>query len=190
MIIFSNISEKSEGKGMENNKLVETNDNFLRVERIEELMERENYKNRKDFAHDIDMLPQNFSRSMASGKISEKTCEKIIKAFPQYRKKWLMGYDEYPTHNEWADAIQNRKDVTADCMWGVIENSLRKQGKSLKFIHRAGEHVDSSQRLRKDCYYSVIDRDGNELKRLSAREMVEFEQKIQEYCDFMTGKYM
>ena len=175
---------------MEKNHSVKTNDNFLRVERIEELMERENYKNRKDFAHDIDMLPQNFSRSMTSGKISEKICEKIVKVFPQYRIEWLLGYDESPTHYEWADAIQNRKDVTADCMWGVIEASLRKQGKSMRFVHRTGEHVDSSQRLRKDCYYSVVDRDGSELKRLTAREMVEFEQKIQEYCDFMTGKYM
>lgn len=175
---------------MEKNQSGKTNDNFLRVERIEELMEREKYKNRKDFAHDIDMLPQNFSRSMTSGKISEKICEKIVKAFPQYRIEWLLGYDESPTHHEWADAIQNRKDVTADCMWGVIEASIRKQGKSLRFVHRTGEHVDSSQRLRADCYYNVVDCEGNVLKKLSAREMVEFEQKIQEYCDFLTGKYL
>ena len=175
---------------MEKNQSGKTNDNFLRVERIEELMEREKYKNRKDFAHDIDMLPQNFSRSMTSGKISEKICEKIVKAFPQYRIEWLLGYDEYPTDYDWVEGVQNWKDVVADCMWGVIENSLKKQGKSLRFVHRSVEHVDSSYRLRADCYYNVVDCDGNILKKLSAREMVEFEQKIQEYCDFMTGKYM
>ena len=82
------------------------------------------------------------------------------------------------------------KDLVADSMWWIIEKSLNKEGKSLKFVHRSGQHVDSSQRLRADCYYSIVDRDGNELKRLTALEMVQFEEKIQEYCDFMTGKYL
>ena len=94
------------------------------------------------------------------------------------------------TDYEWADNVQNMKDLVADSMWGIIEKSLNKEGKSLKFVHRSGQHVDSSQRLRADCYYSIVDRDGNELKRLTALEMVQFEEKIQEYCDFMTGKYL
>lgn len=122
--------------------------------------------------------------------LTEETAKEIIKVFPQYRLEWLLGYDEYPTDYDWADGVQNWKDEVADCMWGVIENSLKKQGKSLRFVHRSGEHVDSSYRLRADCYYNVVDCEGNILKKLSAREMVEFEQKIQEYCDFLTGKYM
>ena len=176
-----------------------SNDNFDRVERIELLMKREGYedrrrkegKNRNDFAHDIDMAPQNFSRCMTSGKVSEKTCQKIVKAFPDYRIEWLMGYDDHMTHYDWADSIQHMKDLVADSMWGVIEKSLNKKGKSLKFVHRSGQHIDSTERLHADCYYSVVDsKTGKELKRLTALEMVKFEEKIQEYCDFISDKYL
>ena len=163
---------------------------FLRVKRIEEIMSDLGYKLRKDFAHDIGMEPQNLSRCMTSGKVTEKTCEKIIKAFPEYRIQWLLGYSDLKTWNDWAEDIQHKKDLTADSMWGVFENSLNKQGKSLKFVHRSGQHVDSSQRLRADCYYSIVDSDGNELKRLTALDMVKLEQKLQEYCDFLTFKYL
>lgn len=163
---------------------------FLRVKRIEEIMSDLGYKLRKDFAHDIGMEPQNLSRCMTSGKVTEKTCKKIIKAFPEYRIQWLLGYSDLKTWNDWAEDIQHKKDLTADSMWGVFENSLNKQGKSLRFVHRSGQHVDSSQRLRADCYYSIVDSDGNELKRLTALDMVKLEQKLQEYCDFLTFKYL
>lgn len=161
----------------------------LRVSRIRTLLDREGLK-QKDLADALDIEPQNLSRCMVSGKISEKMCRKIVECFPEYRIEWLLGDDDSMTDIEWADNIQNMKDLVADSMWGIIEKSLNKEGKSLKFVHRTGQHVDSSERLRADCYYSVVDREGNELKRLTALEMVQFEEKIQEYCDFMTGKYL
>ena len=161
----------------------------LRVSRIRTLLDREGLK-QKDLADALDIEPQNLSRCMVSGKISEKMCRKIVECFPEYRIEWLLGDDDSMTDIEWADNIQNMKDLVADSMWGIIEKSLNKEGKSLKFVHRSGQHVDSTERLRADCYYSVVDREVNELKRLTALEMVEFEQKIQEYCDFMTGKYL
>lgn len=176
-----------------------SNGNFVRVERIEILMKREGYedrsrkedgKNREDFADAINMLPQNFSRCMTSGKVSDKTCRKIATAFPNYRVQWLMGDDDLMTPQDWADSIQLRKDLVADSMWGIIEKSLNKQGKSLKFVHRTGQHVDSTLRLHADCYYSVVDQSGSEIKRLTALEMIQFEEKIQEYCDFITQKYL
>ena len=95
------------------------------------------------------------------------------------------------THYDWADSVQHMKDLVADSMWGVIEKSLNKKGKSLKFVHRSGQHIDSTERLHADCYYSVVDsQTGKELKRLTALEMVQFEEKIQEYCDFMSEKYL
>ncbi len=170
-----------------------SDNNFLTVKRIEKIMSEhgyEKYKDGKDFAYEIDVLPQNFSRFMTSGKVSPYYCKKIIKAFPEYRIEWLLGYSDIKTWDEWAEDVQHKKDLTADSMWGVIENSLNKKGKSLKFVHRSGQHVDSSQRLRADCYYSVVDSDGKELKRLTALEMVKFEQKLQEYCDFLSEKYL
>ncbi len=162
---------------------------YTRSRHIKILLEHEGI-DQQDLAYSIGMLPQNFSRCMVSGNISEKTCKKIAERYPGYRIEWLLGYDDYMTDYEWAEKIQDMKDRVADSMWAIIENSLRKQGKSLRFVHRTGQHVDSSERLRADCYYSITDRDGNELKRLTALEIVQFEQKIQEYCDFLAGKYL
>ena len=68
---------------------------------------------------------------------------------------------------------------------------MNKKGKSLKFVHRSGQHIDSTDRLYADCYYSVVDsQTGKELKRLTALEMIKFEEKIQEYCDFVSDKYL
>lgn len=164
--------------------------NPIRADRVKKLIEREKIS-QVDFASRIFQTQQNVSRILnLKTALTEETAQDIIKAFPEYRIEWLLGYDDSMTDIEWADNVQNMKDLVADSMWGIIEKSLNKEGKSLKFVHRTGQHVDSSQRLRADCYYSVVDREGNELKRLTALEMVEFEQKIQEYCDFMTGKYL
>ena len=164
--------------------------NPIRAERVKKLIEREGIS-QIDFANRIFQTQQNVSRIInLKTALTEETARDIVTAFPEYRIEWLLGYDDSMTDYEWADNIQNMKDLVADSMWGIIEKSLNKEGKSLKFVHRSGQHVDSSQRLRADCYYSIVDRDGNELKRLTALEMVQFEEKIQEYCDFMTGKYL
>ena len=164
--------------------------NPIRAERVKKIIEREGI-NQIDFAKRISQTQQNISRIInLKTALTEETAQDIISAFPEYRIEWLLGYDDSMTDYEWADNVQNMKDLVADSMWGIIEKSLNKEGKSLKFVHRSGQHVDSSQRLRADCYYSIVDRDGNELKRLTALEMVQFEEKIQEYCDFMTGKYL
>ena len=158
-----------------------------RVTRIKKILENEQIK-QKDLADALDMEPQNFSRFMISGKVSEKTCRKIVALYPKYRIEWLLGYDDFMTLEDLIDGTQRLKDLAADGMWAIIEKSLIKQGKSLRFVHRKGQHVDSSQRLKADCYYSIVDRDGNELKRLTALEMVKFEMQIQEYCDFLTER--
>ena len=164
--------------------------NPIRAERVKQLIEREGIS-QIDFANRIFQTQQNVSRIInLKTALTEETARDIVTAFPEYRIEWLLGYDDSMTDYEWADNIQNMKDLVADSMWGIIEKSLNKEGKSLKFVHRTGQHVDSSERLRADCYYSVVDREGNELKRLTALEMVQFEEKIQEYCDFMTGKYL
>lgn len=164
--------------------------NPIRAERVKKLIEREKIS-QVDFASRIFQTQQNVSRILnLKTALTEETARDIVTAFPEYRIEWLLGYDDSMTDYEWADNVQNMKDLVADSMWGIIEKSLNKEGKSLKFVHRTGQHVDSSQRLRADCYYSIVDREGNELKRLTALEMVQFEEKIQEYCDFMTGKYL
>ena len=164
--------------------------NPIRAERVKKLIEREGIS-QIDFANRIFQTQQNVSRIInLKTALTEETAQDIVSAFPEYRIEWLLGYDDAMTYYDWADNIQNMKDLVADSMWGIIEKSLNKEGKSLKFVHRTGQHIDSSERLRADCYYLIVDREGNELKRLTALEMVQFEEKIQEYCDFMTQKYL
>lgn len=169
--------------------------NPKRADNVKKLIENEKKIRGKftqtEFAEAIHQTQQNVSRILnLQTALTEETARDIVTAFPGYRIEWLLGYDDAMTDIEWADNVQNMKDLVADSMWGIIEKSLNKDGKSLKFVHRSGQHVDSSKRLRADCYYSIVDREGNELKRLTALEMVQFEEKIQEYCDFLTAKYL
>lgn len=173
--------------------------NFLRVERIEELMKelgyeqgrkKEGINNQKDFAIDIGMEPQNFSRSMRSLKITEKFCQKIVDRFPQYRLDWLMGYSDLKTWDDWTDHNEFINDEILNGMWGLFEKCLVAKGKTLKFNHPADLKVDLSERDLYGCYYSIQDDKGNEIKKLSPQEMKKLEQKLLEYCDLLTMKYL
>lgn len=166
--------------------------NPIRAERVKMILEREKIT-QTELAERIFQTQQNISRIMQKKQpLTEETARLIIDAFPDswYRIEWLLGYDDAMTFEEWADKIQYQKDSVADAMWAIIEKSLNKQGKSLRFVHRQGEHPDSSSRMRADCFYTVVDRDGNVLKKLSAVEMARFEMQIQEYCDFLTEKHL
>lgn len=190
---------------MEVSSQKKSTDNFLRVDRIEELMRAEGYeprrktkkktkkgeekiegvKNQGDFAVEIGMEPQNFSRCLTSGKVSEKICKKIVAAFPEWRIEYLMGYDDSPT-------LDAKRETSDYCCWGIFENSLNKKELSLRFNHN--QPMKLHQRHYSDyqdrCYHSVVDKDGNEVTRLSAREMIDLEQKLLEYADFLTHKYI
>ena len=75
----------------------------VRVSRIKELLKDKGLK-QKDLADVLDIEPQNLSRCLTSGKVSEKTCLKIIEAFPEYRLEWLLGYNDYKTEEEITEA--------------------------------------------------------------------------------------
>ena len=161
-----------------------------RVQAIKRLMQREGLK-QIDLADALNMEPQNFSRIMKTGKVSEKTCQKIHDLYPEYRIEWLLGFSNEPTENDVISNYFRMKNLVADGMWAIIEKSLNKQGKSLRFNPRQNQHVDATQRLHADCYYTIVDsKTEEELKRLTALQMVEFEEKIQEYTDFLTERFL
>ncbi len=174
-----------------------SNPESKRVTRIKIILEREHIT-QKDLAdrlvdpHDPkkSMEPQNLSRMMKTGKITEKTCQRIIAAFPEYRLDWLMGFDDYMTFEDWIDSTHHQQDVVAQGIWGMIEKSLSKQGKSLRFVHRQDQHVHAYQRAHADCYYTIVDQDGAVLKTLTAVELIQFEKQLQEYCDFLTDRHL
>ena len=102
-----------------------SSDNFyLRVDRIEEIMSDLGYKLRKDFAHDIGMEPQNLSRCMTSGKVTEKTCKKIINKFPEYRIEWLLGYSDIKTVDDFRSQYVSRRQSVSDACITLLEDSL------------------------------------------------------------------
>ena len=171
--------------------------NPIRAERLKILIDREKERDKTftqtKFAKQIYQTQQNVSKILnLHVALTEENARKIIECFPEYRIEWLLGYDDIMTVWEKVEHDENLDDLFTDSMWGVLEKSLNKEGKSLKFVHKAGQHVDSRQRfyMENDCYYSVVDFQGKELKRLDPFEMLQIEEMIQEYADFITGKYL
>jgi len=186
--------------------------NPIRAERVKTILDREGITQQK-LAEMIFQTQQNVSRILTGKQpLTEETARAIIDAANKisdqnaaqkagisleeygdhvtYRIEWLLGYDDKMTVEDEISGYFTLKNKAADGMWAIIEKSLVKQGKSLRFVHHQGQHVDASERVRADCYYSIVDQTGKELKRLSSVEMIEFEEKIQEYTDFLTAKYL
>lgn len=91
-----------------------------RVTRIKKILELEHIT-QKELADKLinprtgnSMEPQNFSRIMISGKVSENTCEKIVAVYPQYRLEWLLGYDDYMTESDAFDGLVKKLDHEHD----------------------------------------------------------------------------
>lgn len=101
------------------------NQKKIRVERIEELMSDLGYKHRKDFAHDIDELPQNFSRDMKNERITEKKCKKIISVFPEYSINWLLGYSDTKYQEDAVRQYSNERAKEASSRFYILETALK-----------------------------------------------------------------
>lgn len=174
--------------------------NYSRVDRIEEIMrdlgyergsKRKDVKSQKDFARDIGMEPQNFSRDMASGKISENFCKKIVEAFPEYRLDWIMGYGDCKTWDDYCDRRSNENNDILYGIWGAFERSLNTRDKTIRFNHSPGQNIRLTERRSyPGCYYSIQDLEGNEIKQLSVDDMISLEKKVLEYCDLLALKYL
>jgi len=165
-----------------------TDINPLRAERVKTMISREGIS-QSDFAARVPLTQQAISRIVnLKTALTEETAAAIIRAYPRYRIEWLLGYDGVMTHEDEWDNYYELKNHAADGMWAIIETSLKRQGKSLKFVHRQGQHVDATHRAKADCYYSIVDSSGSEIKRLTAADMMDFEDLIQDYCDFMVDR--
>jgi len=95
---------------------------IIRFERITELLDREKLT-RKAFAESLGREPGNVSRILKSQKISEDFIDQVISTYPDYRKEWLLGYDEIPTHTEQAAAAERGRTVTAPIL--VLEAAVK-----------------------------------------------------------------
>ena len=95
-----------------------------RVLRIKKILEDQNLT-QKDLADALNMEPQNFSRFMVSGKVSEKTCRKIIALYPEYRIEWLLGYDDFMTLEEYKNTFIQRKDAVNAAVITILDAAVR-----------------------------------------------------------------
>ena len=82
-----------------------------RAERVKTLIERENIT-QQEFAERIYQSQQNVSRIInLKSALTEQTADAIIKAFPEYRKQWILGYDNFMLVDDvFNDFIQQQKE--------------------------------------------------------------------------------
>ena len=166
--------------------------NPIRAERVKALIEREGIS-QSAFAGKIPMTQQNVSRIInLKNALTEETARLIIERFPEYRIEWLMGYDDQMTVYDFGDFATETHDKIADGIWGMIETCLRRQEKSLKFVKPSDQHFHADDRLLFPdlCHFAVVDKSGSVLKEIPSQKIIELEEKIQEYCDFLTEKYL
>ena len=108
-----------------------------RVPRIKELMKREGIK-QVDLADDLGMEPQNFSRILRTGKVSEKTCKKIVNLYPEYQLEWLLGYSDSMTQTEELKSLIHNKVDSAEALNQLIiltsDDICKREGLQRPFI--------------------------------------------------------
>ena len=95
-----------------------------RAFRIRELLKREGLK-QKDLADLLDIEPQNLSRSLVSGNVSEKMCRNIGDLFPKYNVMWLLGDSDFMLTEEIRQDFIARSHATDTACLQILDSALR-----------------------------------------------------------------
>lgn len=134
-----------------------------RVSRVRAFLDRKGIK-QKDLAEAIEMEPQNLSRCMVSGKISEKTCRKIADCFPGVRVEYLLGLDPYMTEEEKEEAekreaLAHDLGLRVNAPLTVLDTALQEicslEGIEVPNLDNLGEYLLLEAQL-KDYAYSLM----------------------------------
>ena len=96
----------------------------IRAERIKTILKIEDLT-QVDLADALQMEPQNVSRFLRSGKVSEKTCRKINALYPQYRLQWLLGLDDDMNFTEMVHNYADRAEAVNMARWTILNNAFR-----------------------------------------------------------------
>lgn len=133
----------------------------IRFNRIKMFMAREGLQHDSALAYKMGIPQQSLSRILKSRKISESSIDRIIEAYPNYRAQWFLGYDEFPTHQEYEAA---RQKETAQRVQAIIDKSqsvyvfmsaiLQDRGYILRKLPYIGTDLDC-------CIYELTDSEGN-----------------------------
>lgn len=105
-----------------------------RVSAIKTLLKREGLKQidlanmitvRSKNGEPLSMEPQNLSRSLRSGKVSDKLCRKIGDLFPKYNVMWLLGDSDIMLIKDLRQDFISRSDATNDACLQLLDSALR-----------------------------------------------------------------
>ena len=96
----------------------------IRAERIKTILKIEDLT-QVELADALDMEPQNVSRFLRSGKVSENICRKINAIYPQYRLEWLLGLDDNMTFAEMVHNYIDRAEMVNIATWAIIDNAFK-----------------------------------------------------------------
>lgn len=161
--------------------------NPIRAERVKILLDREKSKDKNftqaKFARKIYQTQQNVSRIInLKTALTEETARDIVKAFPEYRIEWLLGYDDsMTTAEQFSNAIQ-----TANEEWSLLHKGF------LSFAQLSGFQIDVApiagnetlektfQNMKEHC---KISRDGKSVT-FSVSELNDFENELCDYVEF------
>lgn len=155
---------------------------MIRIERINEMMKEQNLT-QSQFAQSIGMTPENLNRIIRHKvNFTETTAKRIISHHPGYNLEWLLGYSDLKTQEEkkkveynYCDELVERYNRYTKALTYIFQYNLGSSGLTLKYVK------DDSI-----GYYSIVDEKGNEVKRLSVKEVQRFMKKIDRICMIMT----
>lgn len=100
-----------------------SNGENIRVTNIKKIMEVEGIKHLNELADEIGMEPQNLHRIMKNGKVTERTCRRIIEKYPRYRIEFLLGYDDDMTAEEHLKNYIHNYVNTAEAWIQVVKST-------------------------------------------------------------------
>ena len=99
--------------------------NPIRAERVKTIIDREDI-NQQKLAELIFQTQQNISRIIQKRQpLTEETAQAIIRAFPEYRIQWLLGYDDIMLKEEYKQAFIDRMDAANNAVMTLIDASVR-----------------------------------------------------------------
>ena len=119
--------------------------NRIRSERLQKILNIE-HLGQNDLAGMMDMEPQNLSRDIRNGKLSEKTCKRILTVLPEgkYSIQWLLGFSPYMNEQEEFDAFFRESDRYTDMVFSTVKFLSNLKNITVTLYSEGFLHADGS----------------------------------------------
>ena len=135
----------------------------------------------------VPMEPQNLSRCLTSGNVSEKMCRRIAELFPGYRIEYILGYDDYPTTADLLASVLDTAKQENDIMTSALFSLAKLSGFSIEPTERSDNSVESYLKAIKKAV--TFSRDGKSVS-FSLEDLNDFENEICDYIEMRLKRMM